>query len=179
MFNSNIPLKIDVENKVLTVINNWLDKKEVMGKVIYTSWSDDRPAVIKYENQPYTIKCDLAVFLNIDDIIYRIFITFKINNFKYELNARKKALLIQKKNGLVSYDDDAKKAFKVTKKDKNAIMIFVANDISSDQTNSWKSRVLCCHSDNILSTIKYQLNDIKEQNSILKRKPIKSVLKAN
>lgn len=177
MFNSDIPLKIDVENKVLTVINDWLAKADFLGKVIYTSWSDDRPAVIKYENQPYTIKCDLAVFLNIDDVIYRIFIIFKINSFKYELNAHKKALLIQRKNGLVSYDEDAKKAFKITRKDKTAIMIFVANDISDEQTNSWKSRVLCCHSDNILSTIKYQLNDIKQQNSVIKRKPIKSILK--
>ena len=49
---------------------------------------------------------------------------------------KKKALLIQRKNGLVSYDDDGKKAFKITRKDKNAIVIFIANDISSEQTNS-------------------------------------------
>lgn len=180
MFKSNIPLKIDVQNKVLTAINEWLSKakSDFRGKVIFRSWISERNAVITYENQPYRIKCDLAVFLNIDDKIYRIFITFKINTFKYELNAQKKALLIQKKNGLVSYDEDGKKAFKITKKDKNAIVIFIANEISSEQTNSWKSRVLCCYADNIIPTIKHQLSEIKQQISILKKQTIKSILKA-
>lgn len=177
MFNNNIPLKQDVQNEVLTVINNWLKNADFKGKVVFRSWIDERSAVIKYENQPYTIKCDLAVFLNIDEKIYRIFITFKINNFKYELNAQKKALLIQRKNGLVSYDDDGKKVFKITRKDKNAIVIFIANDISSEQTNSWKSRVLCCYADNIISTIKHQLADIKQQNNVLKKTKIQSILK--
>lgn len=172
MFNSNLPSKINVQNQVLTVINNWLDKVDYKGKVIYRSWMDEKQASIKYEGQPFLIKCDLAVFLNINEKIYRIFITFKINHFKYELNARKKALLIQRKNGLVSYDDDAKKAFKITQKDKNAIVIFIANQISDEQTNSWKSRVLCCHYDNIISTIKHQLDEIKLQqtSSLLSKK---------
>ena len=111
MFNSNIPAKIDCQNKVLTAINEWLQKVDFPGKVVYKGWLEEKEAVIRYENQPYAIKCDLALFLNIDNVVYHIFIIFKINNFKYELNARKKALLAQKKNGLVSYDDDAKKAF--------------------------------------------------------------------
>ena len=122
MFNSNIPLKQDVQNEVLTIINNWLKNADFKGKVVFRSWIDERSAVIKYENQPYTIKCDLAVFLNIDEKIYRIFITFKINNFKYELNAQKKALLIQRKNGLVSYDDDGKKHLKSLEKIKMLLL---------------------------------------------------------
>ena len=177
MFNSNIPAKIVCQNKVLTAINEWLQKVDFPGKVVYKGWLEEKDAVIRYENQPYAIKCDLALFLNIDNVVYHIFIIFKINNFKYELNARKKALLAQKKNGLVSYDDDAKKAFKATKKDNSCIFIFVANEISSEQTNSWKSRVLCCYTDNIIPTIKHQLEDIKMQSSIIKKGHIASLLK--
>lgn len=175
MFQNNLPLKSDVQNQVLNTINNWLEKSNIKGKVIYRSWIEDTTASIRYEGQPYSIKCDLAIFLNVDNKIYRLFINFKINMYKYELNAHKKALLIQRKNGLVSYDDDAKKAFKVTSKDKNAIFIFVANQISDEQTNSWKSRVLCCYRDNIIPTIKHQLDDIKSRNPIIKK--TKSILK--
>lgn len=175
MFNNNTPLKLNIQNEVLNTINNWLEKNNIQGKIIYRSWIEDNSASIYYENQPYAVKCDLAIFLNIDSRIYRLFIIFKINTFKYELNAHKKALLIHKKNGLVSYDDDAKKAFKITSKDKNAIFIFIANNISNEQTNSWKSRVLCCYPDNIVPTIKHQIDDMKNRNMVIKK--TKSILK--
>lgn len=154
-------LKKDVQNLCLGLVNEWLEKSRVKGKVIYKSWVDQENAAIKYENQPLNVKCDMAIFLNIDDHIYRIFIDFKINLFKYQLDARKKALLAQRKNGLVTYDQDAKHAFRVVQKDKLAIFLFVANDIVDDQINSWKSRVLCCYPDNIVPTIKHAISEAK------------------
>lgn len=177
-FNTNIPSKISVENKVLIQINEWLGKVNFPGKVIFRSWMDERSAnaSIRYPKQPLLVNCDLAVFLNINEQIYRIFIIFKINNFKYELNAMKKALLCERSNGIISYDSDAKKAFKITRNDKNAIVIFVAHSVSDEQTNSWKSRVLCCHSDNIIAIIKQQLTDIKETIKNNKKATIKSLI---
>ncbi len=175
----NIPTKIEIADKVLTIINDWLSKSKIVGKVIYRGWLDKDEATITYDSFTHSVRCDLAVFLNIDGNIYRLFINFKINHFKYELNARKKALLIERKNGLVSYDLEAKKAFKIAQKDKNSIFIFVVNNISDDQTNSWSSRVLCCHYDNVLPTIKHQLSEIKEQNkATYKPKMFKSLLKS-
>ena len=154
-------LRKDVQNVCLGLINEWLEKSKVNGKVIYRSWIDQQNGYIRYDGQPLNVKCDLAIFVNIENKIYRIFINFKVNQFKYELNSRKKALLVQRKNGLVTYDDDAKHAFRVVQHDKQAMFIFVANDIVEEQINSWKSRVLCCHPDNIIPTIKHELNDMK------------------
>lgn len=156
-------LKKDVQNSCLGLINEWLEKSKIKGKVIYRSWIDQENGAIKYEGQPLNVHCDLAVFVNIEDRIYRIFVDFKINQFKYELNARKKALLAQRKNGLVTYDQDAKHAFRVVQKDKQAIFLFISNDISNDQINSWKSRVLCCYPDTIIPTIKHVISDMKSQ----------------
>ncbi|MDE5651693.1 MAG: hypothetical protein K2H80_01350 [Ureaplasma sp.] len=176
----NIPTKTEIADRVLTIINEWLERSKIVGKVIYRGWLDENEATITYDGFSHSVKCDLAVFLNIDNIIYRVFINFKINHFKYELNARKKALLIERKNGLVSYDLEAKKAFKIAHKDKNAIFIFVVNNISDEQTNSWSSRVLCCHYDNILPTIKHQLSEIKIQTkNSYKSKASKSLLKSD
>ncbi|GAA5414920.1 hypothetical protein [Ureaplasma ceti] len=154
-------LKKDVQNTCLGLINEWLDKSKTKGLVLYRNWIDGDNATIHYEGQPLNVKCELCLFVNIDDKVYHIFINFKVNQFKYELNARKKALLVEKKNGLMNYDVDAKHAFRVVQKDKQAIFLFVANEIAADQVNSWKSRVLCCYPDTLIPTLKKVISDMK------------------
>ncbi len=156
--------KENVANQVYGLLNEWINKNKIKAKVIYCSWIDKPNGWVQYDHQPLNVKCDLCIFFNIDDIVYHMFINIKSNlNAIYQINARKKALLIQKKNGLISYDDDSKHAFRVVNKDKKAFFIFVVPNIDKDNINSWVSRVLCCHVDNIISTVKHQIAEIKKR----------------
>ncbi len=170
--------KKEIEENCNGLINEWIQKSGINAKIIYRSWIDNINGSIKYDGQPLNVKCDFCIFVNIDNIVYHLFINFKANQHNvYQIDARKKALLIQRKNGLVSYDDDSKHAFRVTGKDKKAIFIFVVPNVSKDNINSWKSRVLCCHLDNVISTIKHAIADIKSNTKIiLPKKKIKSIL---
>lgn len=174
----SVTSKKEIEENCYGLINEWIQKSELNAKIIYRSWIEQANATIKYDGQPLNVKCDFCMFLNIDNVVYHLFINFKANPHNiYQIDARKKALLIQRKNGLVSYDDDSKHAFRVTSKDKKAIFLFVVPNISKDNINSWKSRVLCCYLDNIISTIKHAISDMKANTKIiLPKKKIKSIL---
>lgn len=170
--------KKEIEENCFGLINEWIKKSEISAKIVYRSWIDKDNGYIKYDGQPLNVKCDFCIFLNIDNVVYHLFINFKVNiNNIYQIDARKKALLIQRKNGLVSYDNDSKLAFRVTNKDKKAIFLFVVPNVSNDNINSWKSRVLCCHLDNVIPTIKHAISDIKSNTKlVLPKKKIRSIL---
>ena len=170
--------KKQIEESCNGLINEWIEKSQINAKIVYRSWIDNDNGYIKYDGQPLNVKCDFCIFLNIDNIVYHLFINFKANiNNIYQIDAKKKALLIQRKNGLVSYDNDSKLAFRVTSKDKKAIFLFVVPNISKDNINSWKSRVLCCHLDNVIPTIKHAIADIKANTKlVLPKKKVRSIL---
>lgn len=170
--------KKEIEENCFGLINEWIKKSDISAKIVYRSWIDKDNGYIKYDGQPLNVKCDFCIFLNIDNVVYHLFINFKVNiNNIYQIDARKKALLIQRKNGLVSYDNDSKLAFRVTNKDKKAIFLFVVPNVSNDNVNSWKSRVLCCHLDNVIPTIKHAISDIKANTKlVLPKKKIRSIL---
>ncbi|MDE7221934.1 MAG: hypothetical protein K2N40_01530, partial [Ureaplasma sp.] len=65
----NIPTKNEIADKVLTIINEWLEKGKIVGKVIYRGWLDEDEATITYDGFSHNVKCDLALFLNIDNVI--------------------------------------------------------------------------------------------------------------